>query len=61
MADGRREEMWNHTSHLLAMLVNVNRVDAKADPVHPCDFNPYAPKPVPVEIPVSSLRGLFKL
>lgn len=60
MADCRCEEAWEHTSSVMAMLVNVNIVD-KDKMVEPRDFNPYAPKPVPVEIPVSSLKGIFKL
>jgi len=37
MADGRRAEMWNHTSHLLATLIKVN-LGVK---VTPDALNPY--------------------
>lgn len=62
MAEGRREEAWNHTSHLLAMLHNVNLADPGKDGREPAHFNPmHRPEEVKQMIPVSSLKGIFGL
>ncbi len=41
MAEGRRRELWRHTSALLAMVFNMNRA-AGAAARSPADFDPYA-------------------
>ena len=41
MAEGRQEEAWNHTSHLLAALYNVNR-GPKQKPLSPDYFHPFS-------------------
>lgn len=43
MSEGRQQADWNHTSHLLAMLANVNRAAGKAAR-HPREFHPFAGK-----------------
>lgn len=44
MAAGRAEHLdrlaWNHTSHILTVLINVNR-DPKKRAVKPAELNPY--------------------
>lgn len=46
MAKGRAEQQdrmaWNHTSHLLAVLINAHRDPKKGRPVTPEQLNPYA-------------------
>lgn len=42
MAEGRARENWTHTSHLLALVANVNRDPKKSRAFQPADFNPYA-------------------
>jgi hypothetical protein len=43
MAEGRSGALWQHTSHVLALVANVNR-DAKRRPrpFLPADFDPHA-------------------
>lgn len=47
MAEARSKQLWDHTSHVLAWLVNVNK--AKGDPVSPRQFHPHYQQPDPVE------------
>jgi len=60
MAEGVREEWWNHTSHLMAALHNSNpyrKGDAK-----PSDFNPTlrSSRSEPdIMLPLSQLSGLI--
>jgi hypothetical protein len=42
MYEGRAEDLWNHTSHILALIANVNRDPKKSSAVKPEDLNPYA-------------------
>ena len=42
MAEGRDKQCWNHTSHVLALIANVNRDPKKSRAFKPADFNPYA-------------------
>jgi len=46
MADGRRHEQWNRTSHLLAMLYNAFRGKGQRT-LGPADFHPFVEKPAP--------------
>lgn len=40
MANGRSRSLWDHTSHLMALIANVNR-DPKKKPIDPSVFNPH--------------------
>jgi len=40
MGDGRRQDRWQHTSNLMALIANVNRDPKKGRPFRPSDFNP---------------------
>jgi hypothetical protein len=41
MADARNRAGWNHTSHILCLIANVNRDPKKGRAFKPADFNPY--------------------
>ncbi len=41
MAEGRSRETWGHTSAVLAMIANVNRVKKTSRKFSPLDFDPY--------------------
>jgi hypothetical protein len=43
MAQAKNQADWNHTSHLIALLININRQKGKRA-VQPREFNPYAEK-----------------
>ncbi len=62
MAEGRSKALWAHTSHVLALLANVNRDPKKTKAFAPADFDPHARKlaarPV-AKVPLASLRGLI--
>ena len=41
MADGRRQEDWSHTAHLLSLVANCHRDPKKRrTPFQPADFDP---------------------
>jgi hypothetical protein len=42
MAEGRSAFLWSHTSHVLALIANVNRDPKKQRAFRPADFNPHA-------------------
>ena len=42
MSEGRSRETWEHTSAVLAMIVNVNRLKKTSLKFTPLDFDPYA-------------------
>lgn len=44
MVDGHESVAWNHTSHILAMMINTNGGGKKRRPVLPEKMNPYAKK-----------------
>ncbi|MBL9140414.1 MAG: hypothetical protein JNK53_00990 [Phycisphaerae bacterium] len=56
MANGAVEERWTHTAHILAMLVNVNRVKGRA--AKPEDYMPTKAKPEVVH-DVGVLKAIF--
>jgi hypothetical protein len=58
MDDARRSAEWDHTASLMALIANCHR-DPKRSPIVPADFHPFAPKPQPVKVPLSFLRGLL--
>ena len=41
MADGRVQDAWQRTSHLMALLANVNRDPKKSKVFSPSDFDPF--------------------
>lgn len=41
MAEARRQEAWNHTSTVLAMVYNANRDPKKTRAASPRDFHPF--------------------
>jgi hypothetical protein len=43
MTHAKNQSTWNHTSHLIALLININRAKGKRA-VSPHEFNPYAEK-----------------
>ncbi len=62
MAEGKCREHWNHTSSILAVLINANR--GKGDrAVKPSDLNPYEARrregPV-MKVKMSELRPFFE-
>lgn len=61
MADGRREEMWNYTSHIMAALHNSNPY--RSNDAKPSDFNPTlrsnSPKEPDIVLPLAMLSGLI--
>ena len=44
MAEARGRDNWNHTSALLALIMNVNRDPKKHGVVSPRELNPYEKK-----------------
>lgn len=62
MAEGRQREAWDHTSFLIATLINVNSL-RKGKPVQPSTFHPFTRKRARREerIPASitALRDIF--
>ncbi len=44
MGEGRSQALWAHTSHVLALVANVNRDPKKTTAFEPSDFNPHARK-----------------
>lgn len=63
MADGRQRNEWEHTSWVLAMLVNTaaNRDLRKQKAVRPDEFNPFATKShrKGTVVPLTSLKDAF--
>jgi hypothetical protein len=63
MAESRQQESWNHTSALLAMLVNVNRDPKKGRAAKPADFHPMVlarrDKAVPLKGSIKMLKSVF--
>ncbi len=41
MAEGKSREAWDHTSAVLAMIANVNRMKKTSRKFSPLDFDPY--------------------
>ncbi len=41
MARAKQREAWDHTSHVLAVLINANRDHKKSSPVKPEELNPF--------------------
>ena len=42
MTEARSQDLWGHTSSVLALIANVNRDPKKSRPFSPKDFNPHA-------------------
>ncbi len=45
MAEAKSRDNWNHTSALLALIINVNRDPKKKRTVSPNEINPHERKP----------------
>ena len=58
MAEGRGEEAWQHTSALLATLININRDPKKGRPVKLDAFNPYSRRQAKVPASKANVRLL---
>jgi hypothetical protein len=64
MAQARRQEHWNHTASLLAMLANVNRDPKKGRALRPADFHPipatrHGQSPPPLKGDIGLLKTVF--
>ena len=60
MAEGRRRDAWDRTSHVLATLINLHKT--KGRPVTAAECNPFTAATAPAAAPkgpIKSLRGLF--
>lgn len=60
MAEGRRRDAWDRTSHMLALLINLHKTKGRR--VTPAECNPFtgaASRPAAPKVPMKSLRGLF--
>jgi len=45
MAEAKSKDNWNHTSAILALIINVNRNPKKQGAVTPKEINPHEQKP----------------
>ena len=62
MADSRRQNEWQHTSAILAMLANIHRnPKKKPQPFTPAEFNPLAEerKQPKVKTKICTLKTIF--
>lgn len=62
MAEGRQRENWTHTSHVLALIANVNRDPKKTPAFEPADWNPMLQRQEesdPPEADITILKTLF--
>lgn len=64
MSEARCRQQWQHTSALMALLVNINSDPKKTTPAKPSDFNPYeqsraSEKPTR-RMSVKGLKGMFQ-
>lgn len=58
MAEGRRRDEWARTSHVCALIVN-SAPFRTGKPAKPADFNPYAPKPIPLDMTIDDMIAVF--
>jgi hypothetical protein len=63
MADGLREEWWQHTAHQMALLANCHRQEKRrSTPFRPDDFNPHR-RPARTaawpKVPIQVLKQVF--
>lgn len=64
MSEARCRQQWQHTSSLMALLVNINSDPKKGRTAKPADFNPYEQSGAAAEKPIRrasilSLKGGF--
>ncbi|GIW90210.1 MAG: hypothetical protein KatS3mg109_1016 [Pirellulaceae bacterium] len=60
MAEAKSQQMWAHTSCILAMIANVHRDPHKTRPLRPDDFNPYRSKARPApKVGIEALKYVF--
>ena len=60
MSDARRQDQWNHTAQVLAMLFNTHR-DPKTRLMQPAEFHPFGRRETepPKTKDLSLLRAVF--
>lgn len=58
MAEGKGQALWSHTSHVLALIANVNRDPKRTQPFTPADFNPHAASAPKAPAPKVELKSL---
>ena len=61
MAEAKSQQVWAHTSAVLAMLANVHRDSKKTRVFKPADFNPHAKpsRPTITKVGISVLKQVF--
>lgn len=63
MTEAKCRQQWQHTSSLMALLVNINRDPKKGSAAKPADFNPYEQSKVgerpTMRMSVAGLKGAF--
>jgi hypothetical protein len=60
MAEGRSRASWDHTSHVLCLLANVNRDPKKSKAYRPADFHPHETKAAPKSrLTIAELRDQY--
>jgi len=57
MVEGKSRDAWNHTSNLLAVIINTNR-DPKKPPVRPMELNPHTLKNEDAPIVIEKMSDL---
>jgi hypothetical protein len=59
MAEGVRDEWWQHTTHQMALLANCHRNEKRrSTPFRPTDFHPYRQPAPPSSWPTAPLSVL---
>lgn len=63
MSEARCRQQWQHTSSLMALLVNINRDPKKGKTAKPADFNPYEVRTAKddrvARVSILKLKGMF--
>ncbi len=57
MAEARSQQLWSHTSSVMALLANIHRDLKRSRSFKPSDFNPHA-KPSPPPLPKVGIQVL---
>jgi hypothetical protein len=56
MAEGRSKALWQHTSHVLAIICEINRNhDKRKNPFTAADFNPHVKRTQTTDKPVKTV------
>ena len=61
MVEAKGEYDWNHTSSIMALIINVNRSANETKAVDPADINPYTCKEDVAKNAADIEAGLMKL